>query len=569
MEGSFSQEIYDRISSILALPKNTEKKYWDIFDHITGTSIYLVHYIVENIKEIIHTPTYTPADIDLEDSQIILNLRGLILDIEEEWICCKSFGFSGTLTMDQIDQETFEGVDNYGYPRNYPSQFIRFQNFFPGPVIRIWKYKGVVYTSTHKKIMINKSKWGSDESFEKLFIDIFGRGISTIQELDSFIFDTSKETSNYCHAFILSSPKITTDSRINLGNGLLVYLKSFELNHFLPGAFKYYKHHKVVENEIKEWSFFSEFEPESLPSPEEYGTVIKAKYFGLELSNKILFSGYSNISESIISEMDYRIRPGESLIALFPDNSICKICPRSVNWRNVLLNNNYNLYGQFWHNMDYVLKRKKEIPESNADIPKFHGIERLYTYEELFPELGFPDKYELIAFSQKKSLVPDVFESIPKKDTPENAKIFKKRNIAYCTLFAVPYSFMEQAGNFYKNYSDDLKNIESFFSDNVKTLGKAVKSNTLVQDPIFSKDGELNKAGRVIERFMIEAEKFAKTQIENKTNFKYDKKLKTDVEISVKELILNNIKFHIGTEKSSGLYALNKAINKKKAQSEI
>jgi hypothetical protein len=582
----YSQGIYDKMIKMLGLPKGSERLYWDIDDHVEGTEIYLLHYKSDKIKEIIHRPGFSPV-YDMEDSQLILNLRGVIVDLEERWVCCKSFGFTSVATLNEISDEEIVLNDQFNNVISAPSENVTFQTFYGGPVIRVWKYKGQVHFSSHHKISISRSKWGSSRTFEELFIDFFGRGVSSLEEIGDILFDPTKATANFCHAFLISSPEIITGIRMNIGDGYLVYLRSFVLNIFISrDAFLHYRYHKEIEElpEVNKWIQEETFVKHStinehgVPTPPvtnnldtDERILISPVVFNSFIANKILKFGYSNFSEDRIDGMDVRLRPGESLIAIFPGGTYTKIVPTCANWRNYILGNNPNLYNQFCRNMDYSQNLDFDETESIPDFSVSGFEEANYNYSQLFPDLGNPTGIELENIAGK--FADDELNMIPrivrhkggsKKQKKFEIKEDRRRNIAYCMLFAVPHYKILDLGEFYSRFTSDMDDLKAFFRDNLKKLGVAVEEKTLIEDPRFAtKDGsKLVPAGKYVTRIMTEAAKYVEVRKKEGTNFTYDKESHRKVKMTSKELILDNIMGMLNKEKGANLYSLFKAISK-------
>ena len=192
----FSEEIYEKLEDILGINQNA-RNYWKIADSIPAKNMYLVHYYDEKTREI-----NDDESLDSEDKRILLSLRGVIVDIESSWICCKSFGSTETTIIDEIDPKELSYKDLYGNENSVKTKKIKFQSFYSGPVLRLWKYNNITYMSTHKKISAVNTKWGSNRTFQEIFIDYFGRNVTSVEDIGNILFSKDKATSNFCHALL-------------------------------------------------------------------------------------------------------------------------------------------------------------------------------------------------------------------------------------------------------------------------------------------------------------------------------------------------------------------------------
>ena len=136
--------IKEEISKILNI-QNTNS--WNIIDSIPSEDLYLVHYN------------------DRANMEIYGGLRGVIVDIKEKKIVCRSNGNTISITCDNIveDKDVIK-IDNYILNKNN----IKIMIGFEGTMLRIFKHRGTVYFSTHRKINCVNSKWGNSISFSNL-----------------------------------------------------------------------------------------------------------------------------------------------------------------------------------------------------------------------------------------------------------------------------------------------------------------------------------------------------------------------------------------------------------------
>lgn len=528
MSTPINPDIYDKVEKILGIPLNS-REYWDIYNNIEGTPIYLAHYNTEKISEIIESGKF-----DYEDINILLSLRGTIVDVDENWICCKSFPFTAKAQIDKIENTNGKFVvkDEFNRVKDLSLTNCEITPYYTGPIVRVWKYNDKTYLSSHKRINA-KSKWGTEHTFDELFISYFSRkypNISNfsdndqkIQEIGKILFNPLKKSCNLCHAFMLCSPQVlSSGSRLDIGNGFLIYLKSFKLNNFFNReAFIHYEKNTEIEyDEDNKWVLKEDFATMkhvgNIPYPKiNQNKIIKPEIVTYEVGNELLSSGYSGLKDYELEQMDPRIRPGESLVLNTKDGLYSVILASTASeWRNEVLDNSYNLFKQYCKILNY------SFPKS-----KFEEF-----YEDLFPELGYPSAGELIEIGKKllssEIIIPPLYKkSEITKNTEqgilEHNKMLKKLNISYCFLYAVPTSQIIEASGYYHIYIDLLKKIKDYLTDgkNIRDISALFESDTLKDDERFGDGKVLNGTGRVIARIFPEAVKHAKYRIETGKDF--------------------------------------------------
>ena len=597
----YTQEIYDGINNYLGLPKGAERIYWDIDDNIKGTQIYLLHYKSDKLKDIIHRPDYSPklpngTLLDKEDCDLILSLRGLILDMETKWICCKSFGYTNIVSLDNIDSEDVTMTDQFNNSSSYNTKDLTLQTFYSGPIIRVWKYKGTVYFSSHRKISINKVRWVVSQTFDIIFLELFNlsnkKKCANLSEIGNLMFSGDKQTANFCHMFLMSYPGLVHGTRANIGEGFLTYLNSIILNKFRSHeAFLHYKENKTIEENVTNNTWLktqkfrnnikiSDIHPRISIKHEE-GITVPSK-INVDVANIILKCGYSGLNDHDVDLVDKRVQPGECVIAILPSGQYVKISPTCVNWRNYILSNNFNFYNQYCKNLDYANFESVEhelINKENYLLRLDSNKMKNYTYEDIFPELGYPTGEQLSEFNGD---TPDTFEKpVIKKKTIVSKEEKEKeddenidlmiRNISYCYIFAVPHHMIQESKGFYNRFHDDLDNLNEYFKMNIKTLGMEIENETLVDNIKFSKSDNkggrrLNTSGKAITNIINKATQYMEKVIENGKDYKYDKDTKKKVKMSPKEILLKSINYELIREFGTNLYALFKIMKDKEEE---
>jgi hypothetical protein len=95
-----------------------------------------------------------------------------------------------------------------------------FARGYEATAIRVWKNNGRVFTSTHKRIHPDNSKWGKSPSFTDMY-----RGMNG--PTDS-LFDPAEPNSKFCHLFLMVHHQIMICS-FDPEHGYLVYVGSVDV----------------------------------------------------------------------------------------------------------------------------------------------------------------------------------------------------------------------------------------------------------------------------------------------------------------------------------------------------
>lgn len=135
-------------------------------------------------------------------------LRGVVIDKDLGIVVASSFRYTPNETYDEEipiispEQKYYLGIE--------------------GTILRVFKNKGKIYISTHKKIDAVKSRWGSSPTFVELFRKNGSYDINTL-------FDADCDYGIYCYVFMVVDPSIMVSSKLPIGEsydrkGFVMYL---------------------------------------------------------------------------------------------------------------------------------------------------------------------------------------------------------------------------------------------------------------------------------------------------------------------------------------------------------
>jgi hypothetical protein len=131
---------------------------------------------------------YCYTHCDSTDSDMLKRCRGVIFD--GDTLVLNSFPYTEELTAPCKEKQNepdyipdFKDIiDSLGDLNQYS-----FYESHEGCVIRLFNHKGVWYTSTHRKLNADKSKWASKQSFGEIFRDALSYENKTNQNFNSRI----------------------------------------------------------------------------------------------------------------------------------------------------------------------------------------------------------------------------------------------------------------------------------------------------------------------------------------------------------------------------------------------
>jgi hypothetical protein len=403
----------EEISNILRIPNND---CWKIVE--SDGSVHLVHY---------------QEGADLETYGF---LRGVVVDTELKRVVCSSFGYAPYFVADSLSRDAQRRVDENAKVHDLDLSQARFRIGYEGTVLRVFKHRGKVYFSTHRRLDASRSRWGNTHTFTELYEQLGG---PTAKEL----FDENKDSSPFVSVFLVSHPEVLMCSLVPSSTGFLVYLS----------CHKMFSEHPATQETV-DWSF------PSLP------LVYGKRYLSLEGSEdrRILLSPYLSLEEAndflargFFPEEpqrdDKRLSKGEFVIAEIPcqegsnspdgDVKLVKFHSSAYEWRNKMRGKDSNLYHRFFllATDSYGKKPLENYFEEYPLVPKF------------VPESEVRERVAegpLVSWPTDASLRDNVLTF--SKNPSKNCLLY---NIWACFLLSVPISRQATVAEFLSSYRQD------------------------------------------------------------------------------------------------------------------
>ena len=195
---------------------------WEVFDEDPEHHLVLVH---------------TNPDANLTTYGWI---KGLVLDTTTWKVVCQSYGNSTTVSLSMTRDlaptqtivrspktaptkaEVFRLLTQDGQRLELNADCLHWVDGYDGTLVRVWKYRGEVYVSSHKRIHTDKAAWGGSPPFKQLYTELGG-------PTDALFGDA--ESSRVVFTFLMVHPALQIGSHVPMDTPFLLYLGE----HILPG----------------------------------------------------------------------------------------------------------------------------------------------------------------------------------------------------------------------------------------------------------------------------------------------------------------------------------------------
>jgi len=391
------------ISHILGIENNDN---WQVIS--SDDNVHLVHYSQN-------------ADLNQYSS-----LRGVVVDTEEKRIVCSSFGYAPSFTVDYVEEGVNTVVDEYDKVHNVDLTNAKFRIGYEGTILRVFKHKGKVYYSTHRRLDASKSTWGNTKTFTEMYSELGG---PTEDEL----FPEDIESPPYVYVFLVSHPDVMMCSHVPTQTGFIVFLGRLDMSGNGNDEELPFKHRLITDRDVIDLN-------------EEQG-IISSRYLSTDEANKFLRTGFHNLD----NKRDKRLSHGEFVIAEVPNGeqnnypgenvSLYKFASPAYEWRCNMRGKDSNLYHRFFA-LATDSYGKKPLEKYYREYP----IVPCFVHEEQVKEL-LQQGWILEWPNNKRQNV------LATKKKPSNKELLY--NIWACFLLSVPLAFQEKVADFLSSYSKD------------------------------------------------------------------------------------------------------------------
>jgi hypothetical protein len=394
MSGDIKQEV----ANILNIP-NTDA--WDIVSSDPDRHLYLIHYSSE-------------ANLAKYGW-----LRGIVIDLSARAIVCQSYGYTPTVNASSL-KVSYDGcihlTDLNRAEYKLDPNKIQIKYGFEGTIIRIFKHNGIVYRTTHRRLDISRSRWGSSKTFLEMYKELKG-------PTDEMLFNPQSRYSPYCHIFLMVHPDVLIVSKQMIGPGYMVYLGYKKLWSLDPKECPYKQ--TGPNGELPSGVTQEEFDLDPRPNagwidpdvrvpptvkelPERImePVLYSPSPISLEMANYHLRFGF--YKEFDDSTLDPRLGTGEFVIIYCFDDegnisSLLKVQSKAYEWRCGMRNNEPNLRYRQFQLLDGSYART-ETREGYQDFVSRYPLMTPYPYEEVVKSIQ--TKGPFIVWPQRNVRVP-------------------------------------------------------------------------------------------------------------------------------------------------------------------
>lgn len=278
------------------------------YNQAINTTAYEVLEEQEHLQ-LIHYPTKWGKVTDPKEDWWV---RGLVIDNRIDRVVATSYGYTGEVQDDLPEDMTyFKGHE--------------------GALIRVYLNDGKVRVSSHRRISIDKSRWGSSMTFLEM-IESDPTSAATLKRL----FEEGKKESPHCYLFLLRHPELMCCSLEKVNKTILTYLDS---------TTSYTKEDGLFPEETVEWTKAAMLPPKPI-SREQALKHLKVGY-GSRFEDNSILSG------------------GEFVIASTKDElgrtRLTKVTSAAYRWRASIVDNNPNMSQRLCQLISYSRGAKNEL----------------------------------------------------------------------------------------------------------------------------------------------------------------------------------------------------------------
>jgi hypothetical protein len=481
-------DIKKKISEIANIDNSSA---WSVIDKDVDAGLYLIHHVPE-------------ANLSLYG-----HVRGIVVDIVNKVVVSRAYKHTPTVINNNLKLDSdgsINLVDIDGDIHSLNPQDVKLQTGFEGTLVHVFKHANKVYFGTRKRLNFSRSKWGSSKTFEQMFTELSGPNANDL-------FDSECSYSPFCHVFIMVYPDLLVASKDNVEDGYLVYLGYQTMDWVSNSPFEL----SSVETQPKVVN--TSDQRQSISDDVLRGIIYKPKQLSLEEANKHLRTGFFDIEDKILNDLDDRMLPGEFIIIYKPDGSLLKVESLGYSWRCGMRNNDPNLYHRFFQLM-------------NGSYLDYSTIDGHKQYNDLYPTMV---AYEHAGLSRQlreigpMSVLPQVKNINSSYLMDRNSRLY---NIWLCFFMSVPLNRQYEVINYLNNFYSDRTQV-------IKWIKDLENSNDVESLDICKRVKDIINAAR----------KFAK-------NGRTDRRDKFGNLLTFRKLVKDNIRNFLLKEEGTSLYRL-------------
>lgn len=487
-------ELKKQIASILGIEVSAG---WIVQDGDVEKDIYLVHYNVQ-------------ANMTKFGA-----LRGIIVSLKHKAVIARSFGYTPSATLDELKvgvDGMLRFTDDSGDDHVIDMAKAIIKPKFEGTLLRVFKYDGKVYHSTHRRLNANKSRWGRSATFMEMYTQLGGPS-------DEELFDPNFAFSPFCHLFLICHPDVLCVSKIVLNPGFLVYLGPKQMWTQDDPDFPFKDELDKVEIGVQTPEVTTELVQGSLEK-----SLFTPLNLTIEKANQHLRYGFYDTFDD--SELELRLGSGEAVVLTTVSDKgelnpcLIQIQSTAYSWRLSMRENDSNLLHRFYDlvNFSYL---PTEMDEGLTEFTRLFPILTPYPLSQI--QRFIKDDGPIVVWPNGEA------ETMWMKSKSDNLY-----NIFMCFLVSVPLHRQLEVSEMYSRLVDSRIELIDWISELEQTQTDVMVS------PDYS-----DRIKNIIESARI----FVQKSIASKRVSNFSKEIAT----SIQKLVLQ--------ERGPSLYRLTKEMN--------
>lgn len=421
-------ELKKQIASILGIDVSAG---WIVQDGDVENDLYLVHYTVQ-------------ADMNKFGA-----LRGVVVSLKHRAVVARSFGYTPSVTLDKLKvgiDNVLRFTDDSGDDHVIDMTKAIIKPKFEGTLLRVFKYDGKVYHSTHRRLDASKSRWGRSQTFMKMYTELGGPS-------DDELFDPGFDFSPFCNLFLIVHPDVLCVSKIHLDPGFLVYLGPKQMYAADDPDFPFSEEARTNRVEVGVKT------PQVTTELIQGGATGKALFTPLNLTVEkanfhLRYGFYEPFDDS---ELEVRLGSGEAVVlSTMSDNGeinpcLIQIQSSAYSWRLKMRENDPNLLHRFYDlvNFSYL---PTETDEGLTEYTRLFPVLTPYSLSEI--QRFIKDDGPIIVWPNGES------KSIWMRNKSDNLY-----NIFMCFLVAVPIHRQQEVSEMYSHLVDNRDELIKWISE--------------------------------------------------------------------------------------------------------
>lgn len=448
------------VTKVLNIPNDQS---WEIVDSTDG--LVMIHYVHDHA-----------------DLSIYGQLRGVVVDINRRVKVADSYGYTPTAVYDALipnNKNELVLIDQTGLT-HYINKDDQIKHGLEGVLIRVFKWAGKVYFSSHRRFDISRSRWGDSLPFLTIYQMLGGPD-------GSKLFPEHEMFSRTVHFFLAEHPGLLHVTKSQVGTGFLYHLGyrtmwSIDPVNSLfrttddkgnprlsPGQTKesWDRDERINLGFVSSIVYIPKTRP-TIPNFEESKERVKSgaspeivslPNISYEKANTILRYGYYQQYDD--KQVDFRLRTGEFIVIYKSDGTLLRVESKAYRWRANITDDNPNRRHRFYQLTDAATKL---YPNHMDRFRRLFPAMNFYRIEDIKETLS---QHPISLWNRLHIKTAPKEQSIGDSNRLDEIKTFDQRvyNIWASLLMASPVNRQSEVVDYYKDYFTDRAKVIYWISE--------------------------------------------------------------------------------------------------------